>query len=52
MERKSCHWCKKNLEREMEDLFLHCYECCLRRLESLSPTFDPCPVCSKRKDEQ
>lgn len=44
---KKCHWCKKELSRSLENLFQHCFECGLKRLEKLKLAFEPCPVCKK-----
>jgi len=44
-----CHWCGKKLERNFEKYFIHCFECCLKKLEKLTSDYDPCPACRKKK---
>lgn len=46
---KKCHWCKKELRRKLEQIFTHCLECNLRRLDELTPSFEPCTVCREGK---
>ena len=48
MELKKCHWCEKRL-RSFEIVFTHCCECNVKRLDKMTPDFDPCPVCQKLK---
>jgi DNA-directed RNA polymerase subunit RPC12/RpoP len=44
---KNCHSCGKPLTRPFENLFIHCFTCGLKRLEELTPSFEPCPACVK-----
>lgn len=43
--KKYCHQCSKELKRPLEDIFSHCFECGLKRLEKLTPNFEPCNFC-------
>jgi hypothetical protein len=46
---KKCHWCKKELRRTLEQIFTHCFECNLKRLDEMTPSFEPCTTCREVK---
>lgn len=48
---KKCHICRKALSRSFENLFLHCFECDLKRLELLTFDHEPCKICKKCKTD-
>lgn len=50
-EKKKCHQCSKTLKRPFENFFNHCYECGLKRLDKLTPSFEPCQICAKGDDQ-
>lgn len=42
---KKCHWCEKPLKRPNEKMLTHCFECNMKRLESMTQSLEPCPNC-------
>lgn len=39
-----CNWCGKKLS-DIEKGFKHCLKCNAKRLDKLTPDFEPCPTC-------